>query len=373
MSLNPHPVGFDYLRIGLACSIVAYHSVTLQRGPDFYFVVLNSPFRPFATILLFLFFALSGFLVAGSLFRNKITTFLSLRALRIFPALAVEVILSALFLGPIFTSFDLHKYFFSGTFFRYLFNMVGYVHFQLPGVFLDNPYPKMVNEQLWTVPYELECYVAIAVLFVFGFVKRRLLLILACALYAAAKTTNSLLFVHDQSLFDGRALVMCFLVGASIYTFRDKISLSTKTFALMVILSLVFLSRTETFYLAAFTVGYCTVFIGLANFKRLSIMEMGDYSYGLYLFGYPIQQAIASFPVMRHWWINLPLALSLGLLYAAFSWNCVEKPIMKRKKKLVSWVDEFSEKVEKKYSNLPITIWANASLISLREDMSKSR
>jgi hypothetical protein len=90
--------------------------------------------------------------------------FLTLRAVRIFPALFCEVTISALILGPMLTTFSLQKYFSDLKFYTYFLNVIGRIHYYLPGLFLDNPFPQNVNNQLWTIPFELECYIAITIL-----------------------------------------------------------------------------------------------------------------------------------------------------------------------------------------------------------------
>ena len=91
--------------------------------------------------------ALSGFLVAGSLERTRARQFVVLRALRLVPALAVEVTLSALLLGAFFTTLPLWRYLQSPELGGYFGNIVGFVHFTLPGVFERNPAPGVVNSQ----------------------------------------------------------------------------------------------------------------------------------------------------------------------------------------------------------------------------------
>ena len=97
-----------------------------------------------------MFFALSGFLVAGSMERTpKLSQFLTLRIIRLVPALAVEVLLCALILGPLVTNKPLWDYFAAPEFWAYFRNIVGDVHFTLPGVFEDNKLPRIVNASLW--------------------------------------------------------------------------------------------------------------------------------------------------------------------------------------------------------------------------------
>src|SRR5258707_701549 len=108
---NNQPTGFDYLRLILATAVIASHTVPTAYGKVVETHFLSGPIRPVVALILLMFFALSGFLVAGSLDRSRtIALFLGLRVIRIFPALGVEVILSALILGPIVTILPLPAY-----------------------------------------------------------------------------------------------------------------------------------------------------------------------------------------------------------------------------------------------------------------------
>jgi peptidoglycan/LPS O-acetylase OafA/YrhL len=54
-----------------------------------------------------------------------------------------------------------------------------------------------------------------------------------------------------------------------------------------------------------------------------------DYSYGLFLYGFVIQQVIAQMgPWAHHWYINLILSLPIAAAFAAFSWHAIEKPAL---------------------------------------------
>jgi len=126
--------------------VISFHSVLTSCGEAYTRVVWNGWWRPFIAAILLAFFAPSGLLVSASLLRSRtIQGFLTLRAVRLVPALFFEVTISALILGPLLTVFTLRDYFTSPLFRAYWLNIVGYIHFQLPGLFLDNPDPNMVN------------------------------------------------------------------------------------------------------------------------------------------------------------------------------------------------------------------------------------
>jgi peptidoglycan/LPS O-acetylase OafA/YrhL len=103
------------------------------------------------------------------------------RAARILPALAADIFFAALLIGPLVTKLPAKQYFTDATFLSYFFNIVGWVHYSLPGVFEDNPLPD-VNGALWTVPFEIACYIILMGLMISGEIKRpRLILLFTCA------------------------------------------------------------------------------------------------------------------------------------------------------------------------------------------------
>jgi peptidoglycan/LPS O-acetylase OafA/YrhL len=339
--------GFDYLRIGLAVSVVAWHSLPISHGAALTDELKNTPFIVLIALVLPMFFALSGFLVAGSLQRNTIPAFLSLRALRILPALIVEVTLSALVLGPLLTNLSFSEYVSDLQFRQYFLNIIGWIHYTLPGLFGSNPMPHIVNGSLWTIPFELECYVALVLISVIGLFGRRTMLLFgtvaaAAALSATAYTTPN----TEIQLIPGRVLVVAFLAGVLVYLWKDKIPYSTRLAAICLLASLALLLSEWTMYLATFPIAYLTVWFGLQNPPRAPVIFSGDYSYGLYLFAFPIQQTIAMVPDLRHWWINLPLAVVGGLLYAAFSWHVIEKPVLGMKNTTVALVNKINSRVK---------------------------
>ena len=162
--------GFDFARVFLAFNVLAWHSVLVARGT--YGSALEGAGWILNYSVLPMFFGLSGFLVAGSAQRLDIRNFFINRGLRIFPALIVEILLSAMVLGVLYTALPLAKYFTSGTFFTYFLNIFGLVRLQLPGVFLHNPNGAIVNASIWTVPYEMACYGVMGTLIVTGIVKK---------------------------------------------------------------------------------------------------------------------------------------------------------------------------------------------------------
>ena len=342
--------GFQLLRYGLAITIFLLHARGLSREVATLHATAgvltqnslgwNGPARPVYVVLVPAFFALSGFLVAGSAFRlRSTTTFLGFRALRIFPALIVEVTLSALVLGPLFTTLPLSKYFTDPQFFRYFGNMIGWISFRLPGVF-EQTKQHIVNGNLWTLPSELDCYIITALLMSSGILYKKssvtLLVMLATVIFIFLNCVSD--FAVTPWQFAGHTVTYYFFVGLIFFLWKDQIPLRWDLFAIFAITSYGLLYSRHTIYLAPPFVVYCTVFLGVVGLPELKWLKSRDYSYGIYLYGYPIIQAtICIVPPLRGYAVVISVvSLTATVLFAAMSWTFIEKPALRLKKRLPS-------------------------------------
>jgi len=332
------PTSFDYMRLILSVSVVCIHSSLTSYGTDVQ--MWTSATRPFVRIILPMFFALSGYLVAGSLVRSaSLFQFMTFRLLRIYPALSVEVVLSAFIIGPLLTKSNLPVYFTDPLFRSYLLNVTGDIHYLLPGLFARNPYPNIVNAQLWTVPFELLCYVSIAGLAIVGIKRHRLLGPASVMILALGYTVSKLVQFHGFpppiiGRVSGLVLLVSFLSGMSIFFYNDRIVWSARLCALSGIVSALLLSVVPNGdYIVAPFAAYFTVSLGLTNPTKLGILRGADYSYGIFLYGFVIQQVLMErLPWARIWWLNILLSVPCATLFAAASWHIVEKPALRLKR-----------------------------------------
>src|ERR1700736_4197227 len=313
---NGYTTGFDVLRIALAIAVLCWHSIYSSYGPELDASIWQGPFRALPGLILPMFFALSGYLVAGSLFRcRSLLEFFTLRVLRLMPALFVEVCLSALLLGPLVTELPWSSYFSGKQFYLYWANIVGYIHYNLPGVFEANPVSGTVNVSLWTVPFELDCYIALGLLAAMSVVRKPVVLFFVFV--AASVTFPWFEYAWHGWMWNrpaGILLVLCFLAGLLLYVLRDHIPLHRRLFILSIVISMLTLSRPDICYLAPLPVAYATVYIGLLNAPRIPVLMSGDYSYGVYLYAFPMQQMFCwAFPANRVWWLNILFALPASL------------------------------------------------------------
>jgi peptidoglycan/LPS O-acetylase OafA/YrhL len=336
--VGARPAGFDYMRLILSVMIIVFHSVAVCYGRDAETALWTSWYSPALYFMVPCFFALSGFLVAGSLERNSISAFVTLRVIRIFPALTVEVLVSALLIGPMVTTLGLSEYFSSGEFFKYFRNIVGDIQYRLPGVFSDHP-SDVVNSQLWTVPFELECYLAIVVLALLGFVRRPRWLFAVTIGLVVVLTAKTYFVGPIWPFMPGRGLMACFLFGVALFRLRGLIPYSVFLLFFSLVIYYALYSFNVTRLFTTLPVAYITIFLGLQDPRRLLLVKGADYSYGMYLYGYPVQQTVYYFfPQARTPYLNATVSLMFAAMLAYVSWTFIEAKVVGQKKVAVSFV-----------------------------------
>jgi peptidoglycan/LPS O-acetylase OafA/YrhL len=333
------------LRLLGATLVLFSHSFALTRGSD-PVTWLNG--ETLGTVGVSLFFGISGFLVARSwLGTPQLGVYGAKRALRLLPALYVVVLLSALVLGPLYTTLSLGDYFTSSGTYTYALKTLGLytVGGHLPGVFGHNLVAGPVNGSLWTLPIEAACYVGVALLGVLGLLRRRpwapLLVFLALWIAMSPRIPTTELGKSGQGTLDGAELLTgirlaaIFFGGVLLYLHRDRVRLRWDWLAVIVAVFLA-CSRTNWVpFLAVLVFPYLVLVLAYRtppSWRRIT--ATGDVSYGLYLYAFPVQQAlVASLGAGLGPLAMFALAFPITYLLALGSWWLVERPALARKPK----------------------------------------
>jgi len=130
-------------------------------------------------------------------------------------------------------------------------------------------------------------------------------------------------FVHQK------LLIFSFFLGTGAYLYADRIPIR-KTFMALAVLGLGFFEWSYTTVPGLLCACYLTLCIGFIDLRKIPLIRRGDYSYGVYLYGFPIQQAVWHFaPFAREWWSLYLVAMPIALLFSVFSWHVIEKPMLK--------------------------------------------
>ena len=163
--LTPERNSFGVIRLVMALAVLVSHAVFLTTGR----VELEPLYRWTGYSLgqhgVQVFFILSGILVAQSLFKSgSVRDYAIARGLRVFPALIVCVLLTALVLGPMLSELPLWLYLRDTWTFTYIAKTISLStgSAELPALFQDNIVPRAVNTSVWTLKYEVLCYAILA-------------------------------------------------------------------------------------------------------------------------------------------------------------------------------------------------------------------
>jgi peptidoglycan/LPS O-acetylase OafA/YrhL len=352
-ALNGHNNSLGIMRLVLALAVIASHAYPLGGfGVEPLIGVLGAS-DSLGAIAVAGFFAISGYLVLRSALSGDVFQFMWKRALRIFPGYWVALLVGVFAVGPLIWLLERREL---GDYFR---SGVGSVYSYLASnadlsigpwgvwdIFASTtPYGEatgasVFNGSIWTLTYEWSSYLAVAVLLGLGLLRfTRLTVLFTTAFFAvfnllhhfqpqiAAATVG----IYVDGYF--ASLGFLFFVGASIGAYADKIRFTTwvgVASGVIVVVSL-FAGGWKIFgYLA---MPYFLLWVATILPQRLQwIGQKNDYSYGIYLYGFLVQQTTAYFGLHKlgiELWIALSMVISFGLAW--LSWKLIERPAINLK------------------------------------------
>lgn len=342
MSLNGHHAALSHrlsgrennlnlIRLIAATAVLVSHAFPIALG-----ATAEEPFEAQTGLSLgghavAVFFVLSGLLIARSFDRaDSRLRFVTARVMRLFPGLAVVLVLTVA-AGAAVTNLDITAYLTDPATILYVprnFSLY-FLQYSLPGVFTNNPMGSAINGSLWTLFYEVVCYIGVFVLGVFGTLRRRGAFTIVFALITAA-----FLFSLDWEPESGLAyrldllahLAFPFGLGVLAYVWRDRVLVDFRIAALLWLLPVLVMGSGFLLPAIMLALGYSTIWFGFAvKGPLLAYNRIGDYSYGLYIYAFPVQQCLLHlFPGMTPL-ENILAAFPVTLCLAALSWFLIEQ------------------------------------------------
>jgi peptidoglycan/LPS O-acetylase OafA/YrhL len=340
--------GFDQIRLAAATTVLLHHAhgfnYTSLVDPLFRY---SGRFIHFGLLAVIVFFAISGFLVTPGLARSgNVIRYTTNRALRIFPALIVVVIVTMLLLGPILTTMPIVSYYSDPKLYLYAKNLLTLTINYLPGVTSTNGEPLIVNGALWTIHFEMLCYAILGVMSVLSLICRFGILIaflIAYGIYVAMNFELVLLASLPGRIVTLTGLFVYFAAGSCLYMFRSWIPYSTTLAVAAFTLLIVTLPLGLGAVFAPLCLPYITIFLGLSALPGRSLLKR-DLTYGLYLIHAPVLVACGLFfPGLRPWWLVAAVTLVIALMLSYLSSRYIESPALARKKAVSVWIsDRFS-------------------------------
>jgi len=280
----------------------------------------------------FTFFIISGFLLTRSLAADpNLIRFCINRALRIYPGFLFCAVVTVLLFGSLLTSSDVATYLTTKKTYTYIYDTVSCLcnAWDAPFSFSHSQLPTVINGSLWSLSFEVLSYVLLVWLSVI--LRKATFVAAALAILALAS------FVPlAQAVLGGFGYTLPYFAGGALmYVVFARFG-TRGWMALVSVLSLC-LSALIGMQHYAFAIfgAYIVVFLGEhPNFGSAFAAKFGDWSYGIYLYGWPIEQAIKELSQSnegsRLFFYSLPIALGIS----AISWFAVEKPCLGLKKRL---------------------------------------
>lgn len=329
--MNTRANNFDALRFWAALAVLWSHAFPIALGADYPqpLATLSRGQTNLGSVAVAVFFVISGFLITRSFERSADwRSFVRARALRIMPALVVVLVGLAFVLGPLVTSLSVSEYLTSSAPYRYVLLHASFSgHTELPGVFDQNPVDH-TNASLWTLRYEVVCYALVVVLGVSRLLRRQVTL----ALYAASTITLAVLefrYRHGvdaelpgpDRLLDFTAL---FLAGALIHQWKVPLRIDWAWVCLAIAFAAMLFGGYKTAQRIVVPYIVLTLAQGVA-WKMPSPIKLGDLSYGIYIYAWPVTQLAVVVLPQPTWFAAGVIATPITLVLAWLSWHAIEK------------------------------------------------
>jgi peptidoglycan/LPS O-acetylase OafA/YrhL len=352
---------FDLLRLVGATLVIVAHSLELTHSTGTPVMFLHEPWGEAGVVV---FFSVSGFLVARSwAYDPKPLSFAMKRALRLMPALVVSLLLTALVLGPLTTTLSLRAYLEDpGTKAYVIDNSSFQTNVFLPGVFAHTSLKGVVNASLWTLPLELKAYCLVLALGLLGLFGRRRLLMPLLVIFFALLTVGavrsaiplgnrvvatmadvqappSVVAEARAGVFDEHAqLFAAFAIGASLFALARWVPLRWGVAGALVVAWAAAAATGDARAVPIATAVLLPYVVLLLAYRTSHLVRLprrlGDYSYGLYIFAFPVQQAVVQWLAPSSGWVTFALATPIVLALAVASWHLVEAPALTLKQRI---------------------------------------
>jgi peptidoglycan/LPS O-acetylase OafA/YrhL len=281
-----------------------------------------------------MFFIMSGLFVTASWQkRRSVISYSVSRVMRVLPGLLLVVLVTTLIIGPLVTKSSLSDYFTASETGRYfIFTLLLQPDMTLPGVFTDLPMANEVNIPLWTLRYDFILYTAVLIAGVTGLLQKgRLLEVLSIAFIALYFIATFFTDLREIAFINHLAhFSYAFLIGVLFYIYQDCIRLLLWPGLVGVLLASLLMWQWGYMAGEALMIpatGFVGAWIGFVPGGPLRFYNLfGDYSYGLYIWHYPLLQTIKQFMgdigSTDLFFLALPVALGAAMI----SWHFVERP-----------------------------------------------
>lgn len=333
---------FDFLRLLAACCIAFTHSFNLlNRTDEEPLIRLTYGRFDFSYIGLCIFFSISGYLIAKSALRStSIISYFWRRFLRIQPLLIIVCLLSVLIIGPWLSKLEVKEYFSqlsTWTYFRNVFPATG-IQYNLPGVFVGNVAEPGVNGSLWTLVVEERLYLFTGFFLLLFKAKGRLAYTVAVLLLNLAYVLQNGFLHLDQFRYLEQVHVFYALLFLNAGLAAVLSLLTAKVTKPLYLLLVTLFSIVLLFYNEVAVLRVMVFPIAILIYAHLRGItnhsgRWGDFTYGIYIFAFPVQQILIHFKTTGEPLILFTQTMAIVIPLAVLSWHFIERRCLALKHK----------------------------------------
>jgi peptidoglycan/LPS O-acetylase OafA/YrhL len=357
-AFDPRNNAFGFLRLTLAVLVIFSHCFHLGGFGRDRLSALTDGRYAIGSLSVAMFFVLSGFLICRSAAASpSVPRFLWHRFLRIFPGYWACLIVCGCVFAPLMAFIEF------GTFTQvfaaprnspqsFMVSNAGLFHLNglslegvlfirpnsIAGLLNHNPVPGVLNGSLWSLPFEVSCYLIVAALAAVGVLRRASFVVLGLfaglwCLYAF-DCLDPVGFAQCFPYPGMKLLVMLclfFSAGCVCFLYREKIPHSTAIFVISLVVLGGSLPLRVFGLIAPIAMTYAFLWVAFAlPFERFD--RKGDFSYGVYIYAFPVQQGMALLGIQeKGFGLYFISSLLLTLVLAFLSYRLIEAPCLRLK------------------------------------------
>ena len=323
------------MRFIAALMVIIFHSFFISTGSETgeWFRTITNNQITMGEFAVSIFFLCGGYLIAMSVEKNQTAkNYFSARIKRLFPSLIFVTVVTMLFCSFISTWKPV-GYVISADTWKYLLNAVLIRVHRLPGVF-ESHADAVVNGSLWTLPVEFACYVLCFIAYKLAFLNKKRFP-LSIPLVVIGTFVAWKLGAIRPSFREIISPVLLFYIGMGYWVYRESILLNVRYFVISIgaFVLLFILGQGQIAMLFAFPYMMMYLWFGLKQCSP-KLGRLGNYSYGIYLWGFTVQQVVVHFwpgntmPPMLNVLFSIPISIILGwLTYEIVENKCQGIPI----------------------------------------------
>ncbi|PQA92335.1 hypothetical protein B0A69_14905 [Chryseobacterium shigense] len=317
---------FDFIRVLLAFIVFVGHLGALSDSSQLEFLT-NSPVE----VAVFSFFIVSGFLIARSYERSSsLKSYLKKRINRIVPAYLLVVFLCTVLLSLVstlsfsdyFGNMQVYKYFFWNSVF------MNFMAPSLPGVFGN----EAVNGALWTLKIEMCFYFAVPLIFLlFGKNNKYRNISLIILYFLSLAFLNYFETAGKISISKQLPGSLCYFIGGMLgYFYFDQFIKYKNTLFIIAIITVWIDLILHIKLFSPIMISIIVLYIAYSLKFLNNFGKYGDFTYGIYIFHFPIIRVFATLGLFANYnpflmsFVCMLVVIGVGIA----SWHLYEKKFL---------------------------------------------